>query len=292
MTRAGSNGGGGINAVSTFRPATVDRPALSLDAPIIVLAHPRTGSSLLMQTLGLLGAPMIGTQWREDCPRSANPRGYFEDPDLRAFRFTARNRERLGARLNGSAYKLGLKRLTDSPDREDWDWMIGARTTLLIPLRHPLESALSERALFHLINPPDPTETNGVRGFVAAARCLARYMGRYAFSHFRLAEMMAGEAASLAKHCRFVPYTLHRHPRRYVDTVCERAGLTPVPDRVERAVGNIAPSLHRFRESDLPAVYRNIYNRSPARPVFETLSRHDGIGTWTSLLRLRERGSD
>jgi len=117
-------------------------------------------------------------------------------------------------------------------------------------------------------------------------------MDIYASAYFRLAEVLTGEAASLADRCRFVPYTLHEHPRRYVDTVCERAGLTPVPDRVERAVGNIAPSLHRFRESDLPAVYRNIYNRSPARPVFETLSRHDGIGTWTSLLRLRERGSD
>jgi len=262
---------------------------LSLDAPIIVLAGPRTGSSLLMQTLGLLGAPIIGGKWFDGYPRSANPRGYFIDPDLRVHRFTAGNRERLGADLFRSAYKLGLKPLTDSPARGDWDWMAGACARLLIPLRHPLESALSERALLHSAHPPDPAEANGIRGLASTVRDLVRYMGMYASAHFRLAEMLTGQAASLAGRCRLVPYTLHRCPRHYVDTVCERAGLTPAPDRVERAVGNIVPDLHRYREGALPAVYRNIYDRSPARPVFEELCRHDGSDAWPEILRLQER---
>jgi len=116
-------------------------------------------------------------------------------------------------------------------------------------------------------------------------------MDIYASAYFRLAEVLTGEAASLADRCRFVPYTLHEHPRRYVDTVCERAGLTPDPGRVERAVGNIVPGLHRYREGALPAVYRNIYDRSQASPVFESLSQHDGIGASPDLLQLRERSA-
>jgi len=207
---------------------------------------------------------------------------------LRGSRFTARNRERLGARLYHSAYKLGLKRLTDSPAREDWKWMVGARARLLVPLRHPLESALSEHALFHSAHRSRPAEANGILGPALTVRYLVRYMGMYALAFFRLAEMLTGEAASLADRCRLVPYTLHGRPQRYVETVCGRAGLTPDPDRIERAVGNIAPGLYRYREGTLPAVYRKIYDRSSARPVFEALSRHDGPRAWPELLRLRE----
>jgi len=97
------------------------------------------------------------------------------------------------------------------------------------------------------------------------------------------------EAASWAGRCRFVLYTLYARPRHYVDTVCERAGLTPAPGRVERAVGNIVPGLHRYRESAPPAGYRRIHDGLPAGSVFESLSRHGDIGAWPESLRLWER---
>jgi len=76
--------------------------------------------------------------------------------------------------------------------------------------------------------------------------------------------------------------------RHHVDTVCQWAGLTPDPDRIERAVENIAPGLHRYREGALPAVCRNIYDRSSARRVLDMPSRHDGPDAWPKLLRFRE----
>jgi len=107
--------------------------------------------------------------------------------------------------------------------------------------------------------------------------------------YFRLAKVLTGAAASLADRCGFIPCTVHRCQRNHVDMVCERVGLTPDPGRVERAVGNIAPDIYRCWESTRPAGYRRIHDRSPAGPVFESLIRHDGIGAWPELLRLRER---
>ncbi len=45
---------------------------------IIVLAHPRTGSSLVMQTLKFLNVGIIGQFERNDLPQEANPKGYYE----------------------------------------------------------------------------------------------------------------------------------------------------------------------------------------------------------------------
>jgi len=62
-----------------------------------------------MQTLGLLGAPVTGSQCRDDYPGFGDPRGHFEDPALRAYRFAAGDRQRPG--VCHSAFKIGFQRL-------------------------------------------------------------------------------------------------------------------------------------------------------------------------------------
>jgi len=257
------------------------------NTPIVVLATPRTGSSLVMQTLRLLGVPVVGERWRRDTPRSANPRGFFVDSDLLARGLDSRNRKRLGDSLWHSAWKIEHHHLVMRPEPGEWRRLVDSRATLLVPMRHPLESVFSWRALS--LERSGAGEPDGTDGFVSVTRYLIRSLRLYAERQFRLAEWLTGEASALADRCRFVPYELHRQPRLYVDLVCQHTGLTAEPERFERAVANVTPDLYRYRASDFPAAWLRLYERLPARPVFELVSRPDVPDPWQALLRLRER---
>jgi len=261
--------------------------ACPLDTPIVVLAMPRTGSSLLMQTLRLLGVPIIGERWRRDTPRSANPRGFFVDPDLLARGLHSVNRERLGDSLWHAAWKIGHHRLVMQPEPGEWKRLVDSRATLLVPMRHPLESALSWRPLS--LGQSDLAEPDGPDGFISVTRYLIRGLRLYVERQFRLAERLTEEASALADRCRFVPYELHRQPRLYVDLVCQNAGLTAEPELIEQAVANVTPNLYRYRASDFPDVWLRLYERLPARSVFELVSHPDVPDPWQALLRLRQR---
>jgi len=261
-----------------------------LDAPVVVLALPRSGSSLLMQTLALLGAPVIGERWLKEYPRSANPRGYFEDIRLSVHGLTEENLERLGDRLFHSAWKRASHRLVMRPEPGEWRRLVDARATLLVSMRHPVESALSWRALN--LERSGATEPAGRDGFVSTTRLLLRDLGAFSERQFRLAEWLTGEASGLADRSRFVPYEFHGQPRRYVDLVCRYADLTPGSERIEQAVANVTPRLHRKRSSAVPEAWLRLYERLPARPVFELVNRPDIPHVWSRLLRLRERLSN
>tara|TARA_R100000458_G_C8162087_1_gene165734 strand:- start:107 stop:685 length:579 start_codon:yes stop_codon:yes gene_type:complete len=67
---------------------------------IIVTGHSRSGTSLMMQTLGLLGVPVKGEKFHEDFPCiEGNPKGYYELPYDEAI-------NGLGLEYQGYAVKL------------------------------------------------------------------------------------------------------------------------------------------------------------------------------------------
>jgi len=119
-------------------------------------------------------------------------------------------------------------------------------------------------------------------------RYLLENLHDFAEAYLKLAELLTGEAAGLAGRCGFIPYELHDRPRRYVEAVRERSGLAPEPEQVERAVANVTPRLYRRRAESFPEAWRRIYDRTPAKPVLELLSRKDGFDAWPALLRMRE----
>jgi len=180
--------------------------------------------------------PVFGERWRKIYLRSANPRGYFEDIRLSAGGLTEENLERLGDRLFRSAWKTANHRLVMWPEPGEWTRLVGARATLLVSMRLPVESALSWRTLN--LERSGATEPVGRDGFVSTTRHLLQDLWAFSERQFRLAEWLTGEAYGLADLSRFVPYEFHRQSHRYVDLVCRYADLTPGSERIEQAVEN------------------------------------------------------
>jgi hypothetical protein len=52
---------------------------------IVVTGTPRSGTSMLMQTLGILGIPLAGEQFSETNLPKNNPKGYWELPKAEVF---------------------------------------------------------------------------------------------------------------------------------------------------------------------------------------------------------------
>ncbi|CAK0750697.1 conserved hypothetical protein [Gammaproteobacteria bacterium] len=236
----------------------------------VVLAHPRSGSSLLMQTLSILGMPWVGEIFRPDLPVVANPNGYLEDKELLCDGLSTKVVARLGE-CDGHAMKLSLHHMVTPGREEQWQRLEDANARLLIPIRHPLEIALSRRVFL----PP------GKGGLVSTITFLLQYADNYR----KLAHILGNEFPNLGVRACLVPYRLKNDdPSRYVDRVRTQAGLPECPIRSARAVDNIRPDLYRIRVQEQPETYREWYERTPALRVFEHLCRADGTSAWAGIL--------
>jgi len=72
---------------------------------IIVTGSPRSGTSLVMQTLDILGVPVVGEKFHEDFPIvSGNPKGYYDLPF--ADQVDAANEGGFKNKYEGKAVKL------------------------------------------------------------------------------------------------------------------------------------------------------------------------------------------
>lgn len=239
----------------------------------VVLAHPRTGSSLLMQTLSILGMPWVGSHHREDLPVEANPKGYLEDRALLVQGLTGANLARLGA-LDGHALKLSLSDMVAPGRMAQWRLLEAEGARLLIPFRHPLESAASSRVF-----DPGMAEPRGF--FLAVARSLHDYAREYR----ALATILTGEVPGLLPRTMLVPHGLHLDdPGGFVEAIRVHAGLPHDPARQAAAVGNIESGLYRFRAPGMPEAHRGWYERTPARQVYEILRASPR--PWDDILRL------
>jgi len=240
----------------------------SKDPLRLILFRPRTGSSLLAQTLRHLGAPVLG-EFRTDCDEELNPRGFWDIPEIRNNGLTREKRAEYSGRLPGAVVKI-LLGATLNDDAEQWRWFDEVAPRIFITYRHPLEETLSSTTAFtrkkagtqdHFIE-----VTQRLRGW-------ARPLGR-------LIETIRLQHPTLIDRSCFVGY--HEHlddPVGFVAKLARHARLSPTPPQIEAAIANIDTSLYRFRLDELPVEYRRWYEPMPARNLFDAL-RNDPDSAW------------
>lgn len=246
---------------STFCPLPHEVPdVVTVKSPCIVLAHPRTGSSLLMQTLAILGLPWIGRHHREDLGAEANPRGYFEDPDILAYGLTAEQVARAGS-VDGCAIKIGLSNMMLPTRLGQWKALEAGGARILVPFRHPLESAVSLRCF--------KSKIEGSRELFLE---MMTFLYNYTPEYVALANNLTRYAPGLKSRTVLIPYSLHiDDPKGFVERVRRHAGLAADPLRLAQATENIQETLYRVKLSEMPEDYRQWYEKTPAKRVYEIL---------------------
>lgn len=248
----------------------------SLDGSAIVLAHPRTGSSLLMQTLRLLGMPVVGVAKRPDLPATANPRGYYEHGEILAQGLLSPETTRDPLMLRGRAVKLAVTamiRRTEQGTSGEWELMRRANAVILIPIRHPAESLLS-REIFELDEAVRRKAT--MRIFADIRRMLCDYA--------YLCTWICGQASSRpAPHC--IDYGMAQsNPVGYVTRIASLARLEPSEASLQAAIGNIQSTLHRYRLENLPAELQDWIKTSRLDRIYHLL-RENPADVWSRVLR-------
>lgn len=227
-----------------------------------------------MQTLALLGMPWIGERAREDLGDEPNPPGYFEDVELLSYGFTADVLDRVGD-CAGHVAKIAFNGMVEPERGEQWQRLIAGGATIIIPFRHPLESACSNRVF----------APHGQPFFQTTS-----YLFKYYRSYSALATLMTGPFRDLAARTVCVPYQLHLDdPEGFVELLRCHAGLPACPSRQAEAIANIRPELHRYRLEELPPEALTWYERLPARSVYEALCAKSGPALWAHIATLTSR---
>jgi hypothetical protein len=241
------------------------RPRIDLTGAMVVLTQPRTGSSLVMQTLRLLGAAVIGTVEHARLPLSANPKGFFEDPDILRRGLEAPVLLDRPAALRGQAVKLALHPIVRRASDHEWATLAHSDAALLLPIRTPAEWLVSSETT--LCHPDDPP-----------ARRAAFFRG-WARNYFLdigyLADRVCAPGFSRAAPICIDYRQAVTDPSGYVIAVAAAAGLRPSSSQVAQAVANIDHGLYRTRATDLAAVRRVAAGVRPLDAIHALLQSQD-----------------
>jgi hypothetical protein len=222
------------------------RPRMDLTGAIVVLTQPRTGSSLVMQTLRLLGATVIGTVEHALLPLSANPKGFFEDPEILRRGLEAPVLLQQPGTLRGQAFKLALHPIVRRGSDQEWAALAHSDAALLLPIRTPAEWLVSsETTLCRADDPP-----------ARRAALIRAWARNYLVDIGYLADRVCAPGFS-----RAVPICIDYRQAvtdssGYVMAVAAAARLRPTSSQVAQAVANIDLSLYRTRVGEVAAVTR------------------------------------
>ena len=206
---------------------------------IIVLAHPRTGSSLLMQTLKLLNVEIIGRFERKDLPQQANPRGYYEDCHILRKGLTDRAIEKIEKNKAGTiAVKVALRWMIEEDRLNQWQYMQAKNAVILVPIRPPLESALS-RMVFR-------TSYDKIIRFTMITSFLRDYQ-----LHFKaLSRLLLTKVPELLPNIHIVKYSIAcDNPQRYINDITDISSLIVSEVQFNNALGNIDPALYTYNQT-------------------------------------------
>jgi hypothetical protein len=256
-------------------PSASLRPYTQVDlrGSVLVLTHPRTGSSLVMQTLRLLGADVIGDALRADLPESGNPKGYFEDRDLLRHGLHAPALAERPDLVRGRAVKLALSPLVRRRSREEWTALSQPGVALVLPIRTPVETLLSQERLLRAKQPDAPPSIlfrSFARSYLEDLACLADQISSPGFT---------GRAPICIDYRQAMD-----DPAGYVGSVASAAGLRPSPAQVAEALLNIARSLYRCRADEGDEVRQLASGLRPLQAIHDALRRNDP-GKWERLHR-------
>ena len=206
---------------------------------IIVLAHPRTGSALLMQTLRLLNVSVIGQFERKKLPQQANPKGYYEDANILVNGLTDQAIEKIEQNKSEIiAVKTALVNRIKDDQAYQWQYIQEKRATIFVPIRPPLESAVSR--LIFTQNQYDET---------ARFRLITTFLRNYQLQHKTLSEIFLNKVPELLPNTFTVDYhTALNNPQKYVQSIIDKAGLTVSKSQFEDALKNIDSALYRYNQ--------------------------------------------
>ncbi len=244
----------------------------ALQGTVIVLAEARTGSSLLMQTLRLLGKEILGQFERKHLPQVANPHGYYEDEDFLGKGLFAHTLLKDPEALKGKAVKFSLFRLVirSSPQEDaEWKTLIDSEATLLVPIRHPVETLLSREVFL-------PEQMPEQKRFLIRFGDVGSLLRDYAqMAHFF-------SRAETGK-CRIamIDYALSvDSPEQYVAEVARAAGLKPSDKQRQAALSNITRKLYRYRKQEADPKVLEWIRTARLETIYETLRKG---GTWAEV---------
>lgn len=247
------------------------RPARDLTDAVIVLTHPRTGSSLVMQTLRLLGADVIGGLEHPELPMSMNPKGFFEEPEFLRHGMHAPALVEQPALLRGRSIKLALHPLVKRASAEEWTALTRSNAALILPIRTPAEWLVSSEMLL-------PDDATGAQR--------AAFVRRWARDYLLDLGYLAARVCS-RDFSRAAPICLDYHeavsdPAAYVMAVATAGGLRPTSGQVAQAIANIDRGLYRTRVNDVEAVRRFAAGVRPLEAIHALLRSQDPL-KWARL---------
>ena len=236
----------------------------------LIIFSPRTGSSLLAQTLRLLGQPILG-EAESDCKPEANPRGYYDIPDLRNEGWTEANREEYGDQWNGKVVKVLVNPLLKDTADDQWELIHNTNPYIFITYRHPLEQVLSHQDVFL-----KKQKAGSRKHFIQVTRKLRNWSSNI----LGLVHKIRTEFPNLVERTTFVGYYEHlEQPKNFCQKLAAHMGLSPTEAQRNAALDNIDDSLYRFRYSDIDEKFKQWYHKFPAQSLYNQL-RQNPAGIW------------
>lgn len=205
---------------------------------IVVLAHPRTGSSLLMQTLRLLNLGIIGLFERRDLPQQANPKGYYEDKYILNKGLTNGTIERIERDDSEIlAVKIALRGMIKSDRANQWQYLQEKHATILVPIRPPLESAVSSLVFTRQCDE------------VTRFKFITTFLRGYQLQYKALSKILLKEVLELLPNTFTIDYHAAQHtPEKYIQSIIDNAGLIVSKSQFKNALDNIDPELYRYNQ--------------------------------------------
>ncbi|MGH1579291.1 hypothetical protein [Planktotalea sp.] len=240
---------------------------------IVVLTMGRSGSSLMMQTLKLLGADVFGYTFRKnptDAHFALNPKGYFEDGRLYARGLKSEAFRRLQAQGNPKiAFKTDVLNFVESDAIELWQGAIHQITCVLVSIRIPCEQARSEFLGTDVHPMPDGSMPSAK---LAEFQFSTEFLQNYRQNFQTLERHIEGPLSCYGDRLHAIDYAQARiDPDRYVRRVATCAKLTPTDTEIEQAIDNIEEGLYRNKADDLSETQGHWAQRLGAQKVYEEL---------------------
>ncbi|MBE0650711.1 MAG: hypothetical protein IH595_07695 [Bacteroidales bacterium] len=229
---------------------------------IVVLAHPRTGSSLLMQTLRFLNVGILGRFEREDLPQQANPKGYYEDREILGKGLTDWAIERIEQDHNEIlAVKIALTGMMRDDRSHQWQYLRKKRATILVTIRPPLESAVSRMVFTNL---PDE---------ITRFKLITTFLRNYQLQYKALSKKLLTEVTELLPKTFTINYHTAQHiPDKYIQSIIDSAGLTVSKSQVKDAINNIDPKLYRYNQDSFENNVKEWHRKIGSESYYNILS--------------------
>lgn len=206
---------------------------------ITVTGVGRSGTSLMMQTLKLLGASVMGDEYLKEARTKfggvhewANPKGFYEVPNTVLFGLQEKDIEV----VRDSCIKLTINALISSFYRSDSLRCLVEDSKIIWCIRNPLESSVSRKTLTHKLGTSKGVQLPWNKS-ADAKTIYTKYSSMLAF-------LKSND--TVKDNTIIVDYDdMIENSEREIDIIVQFTQLNPAYDKIERAIQNIDPNLRR-----------------------------------------------